>query len=63
MRRPARLIAAAAALATAGLFAAAPAANAVIDPVALLECVTSSATELTTLAVPTEIPLTGCLAP
>ena len=66
MQRPARLLATAA-LATAGLLAAAPAANALVDPAVVTACLSSSAGDLTTLvdpaapSVPAEVPAVHCL--
>ncbi|MBF8191569.1 hypothetical protein ITP53_38925 [Nonomuraea sp. K274] len=67
MHRPLRLLAVAA-LASAGLFAAASAAHAVVDPAVALECLTTSATDLTSLVdptapgVPAEVPGVNCLS-
>jgi hypothetical protein len=55
------------ALAAAGLFSVAPAANAVVDPAAIAGCLTSSVGELTTVVdpsapgMPAEIPAVHCL--
>ncbi len=51
------------------LMAVAPAAHAVVDPITVIGCLTSSAADVTTLVdpsapgLPTEIPATACLAP
>lgn len=68
MHRSARLLGAAALMAV-GLFAAAPAANAVVDPAVIAECLTASVGDITTLVdpaapgVPAEVPAVSCLAP
>ncbi|GAA5080998.1 hypothetical protein HNP84_001946 [Thermocatellispora tengchongensis] len=52
-----------------GVLAVAPAASAVVDPVAAVECLTASVGEVTHLVdpaqpgVPTELPAVHCLAP
>ncbi|TDD16967.1 hypothetical protein [Nonomuraea diastatica] len=54
-------------LVAAGLLSAASAANAVVDPAAIADCLTSSIGELTTVidpsapGVPAEIPAVHCL--
>jgi hypothetical protein len=64
-----RRIAAAAALAGALTVFAAPASHAVVDPVGVIGCLSSSAADLTTLVdpsapgVPSEVPAVACLAP
>ncbi|MEV4806533.1 hypothetical protein AB0K18_41620 [Nonomuraea sp. NPDC049421] len=68
MHRSVRLFGAAV-LAGMGLLVGAPAANAVVDPVALLDCVTAGVGEVTTIVdpaapgLPAELPLVGCTAP
>jgi hypothetical protein len=51
------------------LMAVAPAAHAVVDPITVIGCLTSSAADVGSLVdpsapgLPTEIPATACLAP
>ncbi|MEV4179041.1 hypothetical protein [Nonomuraea sp. NPDC049709] len=66
MHRPVRLLAATA-LASLGLLAAAPIANAVVDPARAGQCLAASAGELTTIVDPTaagmpaEVPAMHCI--
>ncbi|MCK2212986.1 hypothetical protein MF672_004130 [Actinomadura sp. ATCC 31491] len=68
MRRSVRLLIATT-LTGAGMLAVAPAAHAVVDPVVIAECLSTSAGDITHLVdpaapgVPAELPATHCLAP
>ncbi|GAA3562135.1 hypothetical protein GCM10022419_048520 [Nonomuraea rosea] len=64
-----RRIAAAAALAGAVILIAAPASHAVVDPIGMGTCLSSSAADVTSLidpaapGVPAEVPGVACLTP